>query len=300
MLYQKLLIGLLLGLSFGLNRYPVNAQSQFRRFIPSGREGNLVPPRVSRAILQQLRGHWRSTTLHQDTTVELIFLSDQQLLVILPDHDNGSIGIKMGYHLFDRGSSDGLIPINLILSPSDTAQSILQLNTQGQLQIQITDLEVGKPRPTVFDPSATILEKISESTDIPSTLKVVELNLKMSPPIAVQYINILAQYQQRFYQDNKKFADNLDELGLAGGLETEDYTYSMKKDLNNVIIIQAIPKTGKLISYTGTILLQKKENQLTPIMAICQSDTPSLIPPNSAVLSSKGMIECPTGSTLFQ
>ncbi|MEQ8539586.1 MAG: type IV pilin-like G/H family protein [Coleofasciculus sp. D1-CHI-01] len=126
-------------------------------------------------------------------------------------------------------------------------------------------------------------------------------------------IPIILGYQYGFYDENSRFASTFKELtGSAENytfvfpktqlmndrtIENEFHQFKLSADLDRTIVkITAKRETFK--SYTAIIVVanEKSENDLA--RGICQTDQPSIVPPDNPQLI-EGQIQCPSGSSFL-
>ncbi|NEP58870.1 MAG: hypothetical protein F6K31_17930, partial [Symploca sp. SIO2G7] len=198
----------------------VNAQSAIAPAVAQASEAA-----ETESITKQLLGEWQARDPNTDELVTFIFTPEAKLLIVLPDKEESAIAIKMGYQI---DVTTQPMQLEVIASPDEVAQTIFELTDEGKLRLELDGIDPGQPRPTAFSTSATLFEKISDSTTLPEDVQVVELETQDSrPSIPVQFVTILTQAQQAYYLENGKFAADATELGIVTNLETEFYRYEI-------------------------------------------------------------------------
>lgn len=252
-------------------------------------------------IETQLLGEWQTTDPTTGEALTLIFAPENRLYMIVPAEGGSSVAIAMRYEI-----NPATVPVqlNLILNSTDVAETVFEFTPSGQLRLQIEGIEAGNARPTELGNSASIFERRSNTTTLPETMSVIELeseNSQAQASIPVQFIMVLAQAQQAYHQNNGEFARNVEELELATTMETASYVYQIKPQVNatEAVGISASAKEKGLPSYTGAVFIPKGKEEKQAITTICQTDSPSRIAPAMPQFSwdESAEVVCPTGST---
>lgn len=252
-------------------------------------------------IEQQLQGLWQ---FEQDgDTIYLIFTPDDEAIFLLPDRDGEEvfIAVQMTYNIDPTQS-----PIHLdLITDTDTALTIFEISNNGQeLRINL-DSTTETTRPEELKESDVVMTRVSDETEIPEDISVINLDTiaNDTPSIPIQFITILLQGQQAYYQANNIFAEDVLELGFATLLETDEYFYRMQRDREgtSLVTIAAIPKTSELISYVGAVFAVETNGQRQTIAGICQSEEPvEELPIPQISEQNSGEIQCPSGASLIQ
>ncbi|HLP89499.1 MAG TPA: type IV pilin-like G/H family protein [Nostocaceae cyanobacterium] len=112
-------------------------------------------------------------------------------------------------------------------------------------------------------------------------------------------IRAINRTQQAYFLEFNEFAYNISDLQLS--LETESNNYSYKIEVINPtqsVRLTATAKKEGIKSYTGAVFAIKKQNKnfTLTITEICETNTPSKIPPIMPKLIG-GNIQCPAGSS---
>jgi hypothetical protein len=129
---------------------------------------------------------------------------------------------------------------------------------------------------------AIVLDKLSDSTEVPSTAQTptpaVELPPPSHPAQAQQTISTINRAQQAYYLEKGRFTRNVRELGVFVRFENQPYLYQIQLNSSGKqVSIAATPKMDGLRSYRGTVALASGDRGTVAI--ICQSDRPSATPP---------------------
>ncbi|MEC4804988.1 MAG: type IV pilin-like G/H family protein [Jaaginema sp. PMC 1079.18] len=257
---------------------------------------------MSHDIAEQLQGRWQ---FEQDgDTVFVIFTPNNETIFLLPTREEeeaeGFYAIAMRY-IIDPSQS----PMHLdFMLGASVATTIFGISDDGQ-QLRINlDSSTETTRPTEFQETDVIMARVSDETEIPEDISVIDSNPLVSEvlPVPIQFITILLQGQQAYYQANNTFADDVSELGFATVLETENYFYEMTRDRGGTsVTIAAIPKTSELMSYVGAVFAVEANGQQQTIAGICQSEQPVEQPPIPQISAeNSGEIQCPSGASLIQ
>ena len=126
-------------------------------------------------------------------------------------------------------------------------------------------------------------------------------------------IPAILNYQYNFYSSNSKFASTF--KGLTGStehytfvfpktqlindrtIENEFHQFKLSADIDRTIV-KVTAKRETFKSYTAIIVVanEKSENDLA--RGICQTDQPSIVPPDNLQLI-EGQIQCPSGSSFL-
>jgi hypothetical protein len=119
---------------------------------------------------------------------------------------------------------------------------------------------------------------------------------------AKQYLRVMNQAQQAFYQQHQRFATDLEELERSANLIARSYHYTYKLTTTDQLQAQlaATPKEPGLKSFTAVVsLVQSPQQMVTTAALICESAQPS---PSSPVLllTSGQPIACPIGAVTVQ
>jgi hypothetical protein len=116
---------------------------------------------------------------------------------------------------------------------------------------------------------------------------------------AKNYLLQMNKAQQKFYQQNNRFATNLEELERSAALisQSSGYTYKLIFPDETQSVVTAIPKADNLKSYAGTVVLSKATTKDWPTSAIvCESNKPSTVAPLLPT-ALDGPIQCPTDAS---
>lgn len=152
------------------------------------------------------------------------------------------------------------------------------------------------------------LEKISEETDLPEGVEVINLEEEIKEQQeqakqieGTQIVGALLRGQQAYYLENSKFSDSFEELGLGIQSETDNFKYEISLQGDKSAMITAQAKDDSLKSYTGAVFATEVNGESTTVTGICETDEPSEQPPAMPKAPGEdGKVECPSGSSFLQ
>ena len=262
----------------------------------------------------QFVGQWRLKD-YLPIPLTVIFTQDGKIFILLPSYltsffSSGSPSFTGGnvsaFELsYKINSSTQPMQID-VTSPGDegTLMTIFEFTSDGQLRIEWEGLRPGESRPTEFSAGAIFLQKVANTTALPRNTQIVDLAAQRRQgreSEGEQYIGSMNRAQQAFYAENKKFATEIDELGLGIEKETENYRYQIVPQSGSIpsIMMTAEAKIPELKSYTGAVFVIKVNDEDTTVSLTCGTDKPSTTPPAMprAPKSAEEEIKCPAGST---
>ncbi|MDY6782028.1 MAG: type IV pilin-like G/H family protein [Cyanobacteriota bacterium] len=249
-----------------------------------------------------LLGEWSFT--EEGESLGLIFGEDNRVFFLFPDGEGSAIAVQMEYEV---NSQTQPFQLDIIASPEETALTIFEFTPDGKLRLDL-DVEPGDPRPEMLGDNSLVFDRVSDAMVPPETMQVIELSEAMSseeqpPSTAAQFIAILLRAQQAYYIENGEFAADVEQLGLATTLETQEYLYEIQTEGNRseTIAIAAVPKDDGLSSYAGAVFAIVSSGETVTVAGICQSDSPSALPPVPLSFSTQASkIQCPAGSSLLE
>lgn len=248
-----------------------------------------------------LLGEWRFSDPDTEETITIIFAPEDRVFFILPDSEGSAIAVQMGYQVNTNAQP---LQLDVIANPDERALTVFELTPDGKLRLDL-DVQPGEPRPEQIGENAIVFDRVSDATQPPANLQVIDLTAAAppEPAIPVQFLAILLRGQQAYYLENGEFAANVEDLGLATTLETEEYRYQIQPEGNSseTIAIAAIPKNEGLPSYAGAVFVLPNNGDKITIAGICQSDNPSMLPPIPLAPSTEARtIQCPSGSSVLE
>ena len=286
--------GLLLAL-LGTLAIPVSAQLLVAQTVTQAQD-----TAKTKVIDEQLQGQWQTKDPTSGETITFIFAPDGKLFTVLPSPDGSSIAIQLGYKI---NATTQPMQMDMALSPDETAKTIFELTPEGKLQLELDGVSPEEPRPTKFSSTPALFEKISEATTVPKDVPVVTLETQDTSnqqSVVKQYLTILSQAQQAYYQKHGKFAADIDELKIVTNLETEYFRYQIvpQKDSTQSVMITAIAKNAELPSYTSAVFAAQVDGKTATTAQICETDKPSTSPPAMPAppAASSLQVQCPVGS----
>jgi Type IV pilin-like G and H, putative len=208
-------------------------------------------------------------------------------------------------------------PQNLDISfQGETAQTILEFTSDGQLRLQIDGADPKKKRPTDFNDKVMLLKKVSDVTTLPSDVKLTDSAEKpgVTSPLepsdrdstsvkqgrARNFIRTLNRASQAYFVENERFSGDIDQLlkGFGSKPNSPNYDFSLalideKKAVQTIVVA----KLEGLKSYTGltyAIAPQPQGNVTKSI--VCESDRPTQEKPSAPEVVNNEA-NCPTGYT---
>ncbi len=110
---------------------------------------------------------------------------------------------------------------------------------------------------------------------------------------AETYLKAMTKAQEKFYQQNKRFASSLEELERSANIISQSYSYAYRLRVGTDSIISAAPRETDLKSYVGIVTVTPSGTE----SLVCQSLKPSVQAPEKpkAVRESK-TLNCPARS----
>jgi Tfp pilus assembly protein PilE len=110
---------------------------------------------------------------------------------------------------------------------------------------------------------------------------------------AETYLKAMTAAQQKFYQQNNRFAKSLEELERSTSIISQSYSYAYRLRVGTDSVITAIPREADLKSYIGVVSVTPSGTE----SLICQSLRPSVQAPEKpkAAKGSK-KLACPARS----
>ena len=246
------------------------------------------------SIAKKIIGQWQ--TQSSGNSLTLIFTPEGKLFIIL---QNSTLALE-GEYQTDLNPQPKYLDV--LVGGKVTGRTIFDFTADGQLRLELDNINVKESRPTSFSNNARIFQKISEQTALPHEVIVgLERLEKLGRQTeAKQYVASMNKGQQAFYAENARFTPSLQELGLGIKSETENYSYSIVLS-NDKRLVQAIGLSKKdgLKNYTGIVYLVKSTDSESTSSLFCESNQPSKeLPGTPAVNNSTSNLQCPVGYSL--
>ncbi|HEY9597446.1 MAG TPA: type IV pilin-like G/H family protein [Cyanophyceae cyanobacterium] len=258
-------------------------------------------PSQSGDVQSRLIGQWQAKDTSSEPGLTLIFTADSKLFAIFPSDSGTPTARQLGYRINPTPQ-----PMHIdvsILSMGDVVQTIFEFTPDGQLRLQIVGTEPGQRRPTTFTPSATVFQKISDATTLPSDVEVIDLQTEINQAQQAEgkyNIAAMSRAQQAYHLEFSKFGTTIEELGVGIKPETENYRYKIVPQGNQQerVMMTAQAKKPELRSYTSVVFIIKTNGDDLSYVGICETDNPSSTPPAMPTISRNktGEIQCPAGS----
>ena len=161
-----------------------------------------------------------------------------------------------------------------------TTQTIYEINSDGQLKI--ANSVPNQPRPTSLDSQPQQLTKISDSTTIPSDIKIlrspdlIDTSALISEAESKSSIRAIMRSQQQIFQQQGQFSQDINQLKSGLSLNSEFYSYKVTI-LGNLAQHSAVPLKDGLKAYTGIVyaIARDDANQKVTKLLLCESNIPT-------------------------
>lgn len=249
----------------------------------------------------KLNGQWQSKNQVSGQGLTFIFTPDNKLFVLLPTASENLVAQQLEYRI-DPVPEPMQIDI-IFPGTNESVKTIFEFTSDGQLRLQVAGTNPGEPRPKAFSPNATLFQKVSDASTLPSNVQISDLQTginRAKQAEAKQYIGSMNRAQQAYYVENNKFAKEINDLGIGIETETKNYRYKIVPQNNSTqsVMMTAQAKSPELRSYTGAVFVVKENNKYLPVTVICETNEPSSTPPSMPTLPSnlKAGIQCSDGS----
>ena len=250
----------------------------------------------------RLSGQWQAKNPASGQVLTLIFTPDGKFFVLLPSGSDTPVAQQLGYRIDPTPK-----PMHIDVTFPGTTESvktIFEFTADGQLRLQVAETNPGEPRPTAFNPSATLFQKVSDAITLPPNVQVSDLQTGVNRAQQAEgktYIGAMNRAQQAYHLENDKFATKIEDLGIGIKPETETYRYRIVSQGNSTqsVMMTAQAKRPELRSYTGAVFVVKHKNETLTVAAICETDQPSSTPPampTAPKTAASSEIQCPAGS----
>ncbi|WNZ45490.1 type IV pilin-like G/H family protein [Leptolyngbya boryana CZ1] len=170
-------------------------------------------------------------------------------------------------------------PMHLDITIPDAKEPVLtiaDLPDPQTLQIQMSDTNPGKPRPTKFT-DQTKMQKVSDRAIEPLDAAKFTQAAQSSEAEGRIVIQALAQSALFSTVESGKFPTTLEELGLPTN-NTANYRYQLQTQPKQITII-ARPKKANLKSYISVVVTGTERKIDFATTTVCQSVRPSLFAP---------------------
>ncbi len=243
----------------------------------------LTPSPQPISARQQLVGEWQMANPYSRSgstsgMPRWIFTADGRFTALDVAGANTSFAL-VGRYTLDASTEPMQLTLQL-RGEQEAMQAIAEFTADGKLRLQTS--AGGQSQPTDFTAQAIVLDKLSDSSEVPSTAKTpapaVELPPPSHPAQARQTISAINRAQQAHYLEKGRFTGNVRELGVFVHLENQPYRYQIQLDSSGKqVSIAATPKTDGLRSYRGAVASASEDRGTVAI--ICQSNRPSATPP---------------------
>jgi hypothetical protein len=113
---------------------------------------------------------------------------------------------------------------------------------------------------------------------------------------AEEYLKAMNAAQEKFYQQNSRFANSLEELERSANLISQSYSYAYRLKVSDRSLISALPREAGLKSYVGGVFVTRTGTTTL----ICQTQKPSMETPPAPQFSAKSEVSCAPRSAKVQ
>ncbi|MBW4623233.1 MAG: hypothetical protein KME17_28225 [Cyanosarcina radialis HA8281-LM2] len=266
------------------------------------------PSPAADSTTQKLLGQWQSKAPSGEI-LNLLFTPDGKLLVSFIKSsapEDRTPTAEVGYRIDPTPQ-----PMHIdLLFPGDrqSVMTIFEFTKDGQLRLEISSADPGKPRPKNFSAGSALFQKVADSTSSSSNTPSArsEAPTSKTPQTeAIEYVSSTNKAQVVHHLQKSQFATNSEQLAVKLPPETENYRYQIvpqNKSAKSAIVIAQSKKTG-LKSYTGAVFNYKNSaGQSTLAMTICETNEPTSTPPGipQPPKDSPQQIKCADGSSQIQ
>jgi Type IV pilin-like G and H, putative len=261
-----------------------------------------IPASAEKTIAEKLLGYWEVEDPESGEKLGFIFTPKGKLFLILPPEHGQKNAIEMDYKINPTAKP---MEMDVQINGDAPALTIFELTEEGKLRLEIDGVAPKKPRPEKFSDLASLLHKISEETKLPEDVELIVLDnpTKSGQKVVLQYIKIINQAQEEYFQKQGKFAADIEELGIVTNLETENYRYQIvpQGDRTQSTMLTGTAKNADFPSYTSALIVTSIKGKNQVVAITCQTDQPSMTPPTMPIVSEsdRTQFECPAGSHLL-
>lgn len=116
-------------------------------------------------IVEQLQGQWLPLETLPGPISMLIFAPQGRLLLMPQNPTESKPVAKSAEYRINPHTNP--MQMDIVLDSQTTIQTVFELTPNGDLRLQLAETGPGKPRPAALTETATLFQKISDSTDLP-------------------------------------------------------------------------------------------------------------------------------------
>lgn len=116
------------------------------------------------SVTQRLTGSWQELS-NRSQKLSLVFAPNNRLSIVLPSNSGRNAVTQVTYRITSATSSP--MQIDFTTTDNKTALTIFEFTKDGDLRIQLRDVNPGETRPNSFKPSAMVFRKVSNATTTP-------------------------------------------------------------------------------------------------------------------------------------
>ncbi|PSB03267.1 type IV pilin-like G/H family protein [Merismopedia glauca] len=280
-------------------------------------------PSISQTLEEKLLGTWESELAFERYI--LVFTSPNNLFILNAAGSKSEYhGLEYRYKINRKAKPTQLDIIIDGIRSTDKLSTILEIDRNGTLKIQLEGVKPNQERPKIFTDNATTFAKISGSTSLPP--KAFIYNGKPQPQTArgkesearllIDFINraqIFHRSQTTIFVNNTeypikrtRFTNKFDALALGtlsgkSRAQTNNYAYRLFGGKDRAFAT-ATAKVKGLKSYVGaTFLYVNVEGKSVMSSIVCETEKPTKIPPKfPKLVGGSDSIKCPLGSQLLK
>lgn len=115
---------------------------------------------------KKVLGQWLTKEPLEGDMVMFVFAPDGKAYVISGTSASGNaIASQVQYRIDAKSTPNHL---DIVLSPDATVETLFEFTPDGELRLQMLGTRPGKPRPAALTDSATLFQKVSDETTLPS------------------------------------------------------------------------------------------------------------------------------------
>ncbi len=136
------------------------------------------PPSVAQAqrvaqadVAKRLVGLWQAPTRPGAPPLRMVFGGDGKMYIILPAASGQAQALDLRYRI---NAAARPMQLDIIAEGNRSAPTIFELTPDRKLRLQLQGINAGRPRPTAFGANATVLEKVSDTANLPANTRVVQ------------------------------------------------------------------------------------------------------------------------------
>jgi Type IV pilin-like G and H, putative len=253
-------------------------------------------------ISQKLLGKWQS--LKDGEKFNFLFTPTGKLYIFGATATGANMAVELYYKINSKTNPMQLDVIDDTIKDKSRAIvfSIFEFTADGNLRVETTKSDFGKPRPDNFNEKDAVFVKFSNDTNLPANTQIVNINTSVNNTVEGKiYIKTMSRAQQAYFLEKNRFANNIKDLGIGIKTDTSDYSYRIFLVSKNRVIMTASAKKAGLKSYSaGVFVVKTHDGYDTSFAGVCETNKPSKKPLVKLTFSKKYQkVQCPAGSSLL-